>query len=51
LLPKQIPTPKEIVAHLDKFIIGQDRAKRSLAVTVSNHYKRLKDQNRSKEKV
>jgi ATP-dependent Clp protease ATP-binding subunit ClpX len=44
LLPKNIPTPKEIVAYLDKFIIGQDRAKRSLAVTVSNHYKRLKDQ-------
>lgn len=50
LLPKQIPTPKEIVAHLDKFIIGQDRAKRSLAVTVSNHYKRLKDQTDKKKK-
>lgn len=40
-LPKEIPSPKEIVALLDQYIIGQDRAKRSLAVAVSNHYKRI----------
>lgn len=39
--PKKIPTPKEIVTYLDQYIIGQDRAKRTLAVAVSNHYKRL----------
>lgn len=38
-----IPTPKEVVEHLDKYIVGQDRAKRSLAIAVVNHYKRLND--------
>jgi len=42
-LPKQIPTPREIVRYLDQYIIGQDQAKRTLAVAVSNHYKRLRD--------
>lgn len=37
----KIPTPKEIVAHLDKNVIGQDAAKRRLAVAVYNHYKRI----------
>jgi ATP-dependent Clp protease ATP-binding subunit ClpX len=37
----KIPTPREIVAHLDKYVIGQTRTKRSLAVAVHNHYKRL----------
>ena len=50
ILPKLLPTPKEIVAFLDKFIIGQDQAKRNLAVAVSNHYKRLKDQSEDKKK-
>jgi ATP-dependent Clp protease ATP-binding subunit ClpX len=40
-LPNKIPAPKEIVAHLDQYVIGQDRAKRVLAVAVANHYKRL----------
>lgn len=43
-LPKEVPTPKEIVKFLDQYIIGQDRAKRTLAVAVSNHYKRLRDE-------
>ena len=43
ILPNEIPTPKEIVTYLNQYIIGQDRAKMSLAVAVSNHYKRLKD--------
>ncbi len=34
-------TPSEIKAYLDRFVIGQDLAKRSLSVAVRNHYKRL----------
>lgn len=40
-LSDQVPTPRELVAHLDEYIIGQDRVKRTLAVSVVNHYKRL----------
>ena len=44
-LPKldlgKLPKPKDIVAHLDQYVIGQDAAKRYLAVAVYNHYKRL----------
>jgi ATP-dependent Clp protease ATP-binding subunit ClpX len=35
-------TPVEIKAHLDQYIIGQEQAKRTIAVAVYNHYKRLK---------
>lgn len=35
-------TPKEIKTHLDQYIIGQDEAKKYLAVAVYNHYKRLR---------
>ena len=38
----QIPKPHEIKENLDEYIIGQDHAKRVLAVAVHNHYKRLK---------
>lgn len=38
---KDVPTPKEIKAHLDEYVIGQDEVKKSLAVAVYNHYKRL----------
>src|SRR5690606_9736155 len=37
----KIPTPRDIVAHLDQYVIGQDFAKRVLAVAVHSHYKRL----------
>jgi ATP-dependent Clp protease ATP-binding subunit ClpX len=37
----EIPTPRELVEHLDQYIIGQDRVKRILAVAVINHYKRV----------
>ena len=43
ILPKQVPSPKEIVTFMNQYVIGQDRAKRSLAVAVANHYKRLRD--------
>jgi ATP-dependent Clp protease ATP-binding subunit ClpX len=38
---KALPSPKKIVDHLDQYVIGQDAAKRSLAIAVVNHYKRL----------
>ena len=37
----ELPTPNEIKEKLDEYIIGQDEAKRVLAVAVYNHYKRL----------
>ncbi len=36
-----VPAPREIVAHLDEYVIGQTRAKKMLSVAVHNHYKRL----------
>lgn len=38
---QKVPTPREIVAHMDQYVIGQERAKRTMAVAVHNHYKRL----------
>ncbi len=38
-----LPTPAEICAILDQYVIGQDKAKRILSVAVYNHYKRLKN--------
>ncbi len=42
-LTKDAPTPEEIKQSLDEYVIGQDRAKRMLAVAVYNHYKRLRN--------
>ena len=39
-----LPVPSEIKGSLDQYVIGQDAAKRTLAVAVYNHYKRLKHQ-------
>jgi ATP-dependent Clp protease ATP-binding subunit ClpX len=36
-----VPKPKDIKAHLDQYIVGQERAKKVLAVAVHNHYKRI----------
>ncbi|MBR5038487.1 MAG: ATP-dependent Clp protease ATP-binding subunit ClpX [Prevotella sp.] len=38
---KKVPKPVEIKNYLDQYVIGQDEAKRYLAVAVYNHYKRL----------
>ena len=40
-IPDDIPTPKEICAVLDEYIIGQEAAKVALSVAVYNHYKRI----------
>ena len=37
----EVPAPREIKEHLDQYIIGQERAKRTLSVAVHMHYKRL----------
>ncbi|UJF24100.1 ATP-dependent protease ATP-binding subunit ClpX [Suttonella sp. R2A3] len=40
--PQRLPTPSEIKHFLDDYVIGQDPAKKALAVAVYNHYKRLR---------
>jgi len=44
-----LPTPTQIKANLDHYIIGQEVAKRTLAVAVYNHYKRLRHQEKAKK--
>ncbi|MEI8264151.1 MAG: ATP-dependent Clp protease ATP-binding subunit ClpX [Betaproteobacteria bacterium] len=46
-----LPIPSEIKASLDHYVIGQEAAKRTLAVAVYNHYKRLKHMGASKDEV
>ena len=45
----RLPKPAEIKAHLDEYIIGQERAKRVFSVAVYNHYKRIQHQNDKKK--
>ncbi len=45
----RLPTPQEIAAVLDQYVIGQSTAKRALAVAVYNHYKRLRQPGGSKD--
>lgn len=40
-IAKELPKPKDIVGILDEYVIGQEHAKRALAVAVYNHYKRI----------
>src|SRR5437879_5078710 len=42
----QVPTPAEIKEVLDQYVIGQEKAKKTLAVAVYNHYKRIQADNR-----
>ena len=46
-----LPTPKEISALLDQYVIGQELAKRILAVAVYNHYKRLRHHVKTADEV
>ena len=46
-----LPIPSEIKSSLDQYVIGQDPAKRTLAVAVYNHYKRLKHIGGAKDEV
>jgi ATP-dependent Clp protease ATP-binding subunit ClpX len=51
LFLEQIPTPKALKTELDKYVIGQDYAKKVLSVAVHNHYKRLLLQDKGKSDV
>ena len=46
----KLPRPSEITAFLDEYVIGQDQAKRTLAVAVYNHYKRVRTERDSLRK-
>lgn len=44
-----VPKPHEIKAHLDNYVIGQDRAKKIISVAVHNHYKRISYKSATRE--
>jgi len=48
---KDVPKPREIREILDQYVIGQDSAKKALAVAVYNHYKRINSQSKNTEDV
>ncbi|GAB6732878.1 ATP-dependent Clp protease ATP-binding subunit ClpX [Streptococcus uberis] len=48
----EVPKPKELLDVLNQYVVGQDRAKRALAVAVYNHYKRISfSESRDEEEV
>jgi ATP-dependent Clp protease ATP-binding subunit ClpX len=48
---EDVPTPKEIKAYLDGYVVGQERAKRTLSVAVYNHYKRVVHQGKLEDNI
>ncbi|MBN8639130.1 MAG: ATP-dependent Clp protease ATP-binding subunit ClpX [Anaerolineae bacterium] len=40
---ERLPLPRELMAHLDEYVVGQEHAKRVLSVAVYNHYKRIRN--------
>jgi len=48
---EKVPSPKEIKAFLDEYVIGQEEAKKSLSVAVYNHYKRINNPNHENDEV
>ena len=48
---EKLPVPEEIKSILDDYVIGQESAKKTLAVAVYNHYKKLKSSQSSSEDV
>jgi len=44
-----LPTPSQLKGNLDNYVIGQDAAKKALAVAVYNHYKRLRHKQKAKK--
>lgn len=47
----KVPKPIEIKEQLDEYVIGQDKAKRALAVAVHNHYKRINSKGKKKDEI
>ena len=48
---EDVPTPKEIKAYLDGYVVGQERAKKTLSVAVYNHYKRVVHQGKLEDNI
>lgn len=49
-LPEKLPTPHELKEYLDRYVIGQDEAKKVLSVAVYNHYKKVKYEQELKDR-
>ena len=47
----QLPVPRDIRAFLDEYVVGQERAKKVLAVAVFNHYRRIKHRGAKRDEV